>query len=184
MRLQGKIESWNDERGFGFVVQNSTGEKAFVHITAMADHRRPAIGALVTYEVVSDKRGPKAVNVQYPGQARTSKPQYSKPGYSRPPRRESFLRRMMGGVVVVVIAAALINEFYGRLHPSQATSQGFMADEVERPERSNFQCQPKKTYCSEMSSCAEARFHQEQCGGTKMDGDHDGIPCEEQWCGH
>ena len=48
MRLQGKIESWNDERGFGFVVQNSTGEKAFVHITAMADRRRPDIGALVT----------------------------------------------------------------------------------------------------------------------------------------
>ena len=45
-----------------------------------------------------------------------------------------------------------------------------------------FSCEPKKTYCSEMTSCAEAYFHQETCGGTKMDGDGDGIPCEQQWC--
>ena len=45
-----------------------------------------------------------------------------------------------------------------------------------------FKCEPKKTYCSEMTSCAEAYFHQERCGGTQMDGDGDGIPCEQQWC--
>jgi cold shock CspA family protein len=182
MRLQGKIESWNDERGFGFVVQNSTGEKAFVHISAITDRRRPAIGALVTYEVVSDKRGPKAVDVQYAGQPRTSKPQHAKPRYSRPPRRVSSLSRAMGAVVLVVAAAALINRFSGRSDQAHATPQNFMAEEVERPETSQFLCQPKKTYCSEMTSCAEAHFHQEKCGGTKMDGDGDGIPCESQWC--
>ena len=35
-----------------------------------------------------------------------------------------------------------------------------------------------KTYCREMRSCAEARFHLAQCGLTRLDGDGDGIPCE------
>lgn len=36
-----------------------------------------------------------------------------------------------------------------------------------------------KTYCSEMASCAEARFHLASCGLTRIDGDGDGIPCEK-----
>jgi len=30
----------------------------------------------------------------------------------------------------------------------------------------------------DMSSCAEARFHLESCGLTRLDGDGDGVPCE------
>lgn len=41
-----------------------------------------------------------------------------------------------------------------------------------------------KIYCSEMTSCAEAKFYLRNCPGTKMDGDNDGIPCEKQWCGN
>jgi len=41
-----------------------------------------------------------------------------------------------------------------------------------------------RTYCSQMTSCAEATFFLKNCPGTKMDGDGDGIPCEEQHCGH
>jgi len=40
-----------------------------------------------------------------------------------------------------------------------------------------FQC-GSKTYCREMVSCEEARFHLESCGLTRLDGDGDGIPCE------
>lgn len=35
-----------------------------------------------------------------------------------------------------------------------------------------------KTYCREMVDCAEARFHLEECGLTRLDGDGDGVPCE------
>ena len=41
-----------------------------------------------------------------------------------------------------------------------------------------------KIYCSEMTSCAEAKFYLRNCPGTKMDGNNDGVPCEKQWCGH
>jgi hypothetical protein len=48
---------------------------------------------------------------------------------------------------------------------------------------SQYQCLGK-TRCTEMTSCAEAMFYLQNCPGTKMDGDNDGIPCEGQWCGH
>ena len=40
-----------------------------------------------------------------------------------------------------------------------------------------------RTYCSQMTSCAEAEFFFHNCPGVKMDGDNDGGPCESQWCG-
>ncbi len=51
------------------------------------------------------------------------------------------------------------------------------------PSQTQYSCQGK-VYCSQMSSCEEAQFYQSNCPGTKMDGDGDGIPCEDQWCGH
>ncbi len=44
-----------------------------------------------------------------------------------------------------------------------------------------FKCDGRK-YCSQMTSCAEAKSFLKYCPGTEMDGDHDGVPCESQWC--
>ena len=41
-----------------------------------------------------------------------------------------------------------------------------------------------KTSCSAMTSCAEANYYLKHCPFATMDGDGDGIPCEDQWCGH
>lgn len=38
-------------------------------------------------------------------------------------------------------------------------------------------CGEKRT-CRDMTSCAEARFHQTRCGLAGLDGDGDGMPCE------
>ncbi|MGE7959149.1 excalibur calcium-binding domain-containing protein [Pseudomonas sp. NPDC089530] len=39
-----------------------------------------------------------------------------------------------------------------------------------------------RQYCSQMTSCAEAKQFLQHCPGMRMDGDNDGIPCESQWC--
>lgn len=44
-----------------------------------------------------------------------------------------------------------------------------------------YSCQGKQ-YCSQMTSCKEARFYLKYCPNVKIDGDNDGVPCEEQWC--
>ena len=46
---------------------------------------------------------------------------------------------------------------------------------------SQYKCDGR-THCSHMTSCAEAKYFLQNCPGVKMDGDHDGIPCEKQWC--
>jgi hypothetical protein len=35
-----------------------------------------------------------------------------------------------------------------------------------------------KTVCREMNSCAEAKFYLKECKAQSLDGDFDGIPCE------
>ncbi|WP_457096843.1 excalibur calcium-binding domain-containing protein [Lysobacter sp. P5_B9] len=40
-----------------------------------------------------------------------------------------------------------------------------------------------RTRCPQMTSCAEAKYFIQHCPATEMDGDHDGVPCEDQWCG-
>lgn len=39
-----------------------------------------------------------------------------------------------------------------------------------------------RTRCPQMRSCEEATYFLQHCPGTKMDGDNDGVPCEDQWC--
>lgn len=39
-----------------------------------------------------------------------------------------------------------------------------------------------RIHCSQMTSCAEARYFLAHCPGVEMDGDANGIPCEKQWC--
>jgi hypothetical protein len=44
-----------------------------------------------------------------------------------------------------------------------------------------FRCDGRQ-HCSQMRSCEEAKFFLASCPGVKMDGDRNGIPCEQQWC--
>lgn len=39
-----------------------------------------------------------------------------------------------------------------------------------------------RTHCSQMTSCEEAKYFLRNCSGVEMDGNHDGVPCERQWC--
>ncbi|MFN5046908.1 excalibur calcium-binding domain-containing protein [Roseateles sp.] len=48
-------------------------------------------------------------------------------------------------------------------------------------ETSTYRCDGRR-HCSQMSSCAEAKFFLANCPGVEMDGDRDGIPCEQQHC--
>ncbi len=58
MRLAGRISSWNDDKGYGFVMPSGGGDRAFVHIKAFQPgSRRPVEGDLISYVVTRDARG-------------------------------------------------------------------------------------------------------------------------------
>ncbi|MFV9503384.1 MAG: DUF1294 domain-containing protein [Oscillochloridaceae bacterium umkhey_bin13] len=62
---RGKIKTWNDERGFGFIVPDRGGPEVFFHISSLASRRRrPAAQTVVFYQLTKDERGrPRASQV-------------------------------------------------------------------------------------------------------------------------
>ena len=55
------------------------------------------------------------------------------------------------------------------------------SDQPSVASSSPYQCDGR-THCSQMHSCDEAKYFIQHCPDTQMDGDGDGIPCEQQWC--
>jgi len=65
-----------------------------------------------------------------------------------------------------------------RLPPWEWREQHRWAPPAEAPpEARTFAC-GAASRCSDMRSCAEARFHFAECGLARLDGDGDGVPCE------
>jgi uncharacterized membrane protein YsdA (DUF1294 family)/cold shock CspA family protein len=66
-RYQGKISSWKDAEGFGFITPNGGGPAVFVHIKSFADRgTRPAGNEIVTYHLSTNEKGqPRAENVAF-----------------------------------------------------------------------------------------------------------------------
>lgn len=76
MRAQGRLVTWNDEKGFGFIAPASGGSQVFVHIKAFPRGAgRPSVGTEVTYESASDAQArPRAENVRVIGRASSLSP--------------------------------------------------------------------------------------------------------------
>ncbi|MFZ4548250.1 MAG: cold-shock protein [Bacteroidales bacterium] len=58
----GKVKFFNQQKGFGFIVDDETAKEVFVHVTGLIDKIKD--DDLVSFEVVEDRRGPKAINVK------------------------------------------------------------------------------------------------------------------------
>lgn len=72
MRFDGTLNSWNDDRGFGFVQPVQGGEPIFVHIKSFpAGTGRPQLDQAISFEVELGPKGKRARNVQY---IRTKRP--------------------------------------------------------------------------------------------------------------
>lgn len=69
VRRNGRIVSWNEGRGFGFVRPDDGGEDVFAHISAFRDRtRRPGVDDTVTFMPGTDARGRRrAEQVVYSG---------------------------------------------------------------------------------------------------------------------
>jgi uncharacterized membrane protein YsdA (DUF1294 family)/cold shock CspA family protein len=107
IRYQGKITSWKDEQGFGFIAPNGGGPHVFVHIKSLASSAirptRPAANDVVTYELsVNEKGQPRADNVAF-----------VRDRAARPPSRHTGMSSHVAAVGYLCIVAMLV--LFGKL---------------------------------------------------------------------
>lgn len=67
MRFDGKLKSWNDDRGFGFIEPLHGGQEIFVHIKSFpAGTGRPTVGLQLSFAVELGEQGKKrAISIQF-----------------------------------------------------------------------------------------------------------------------
>jgi cold shock CspA family protein len=177
MRTHGTLTRWNDDRGFGFITPAKGPPDVFVHISEFPrEGGRPTINELISFEVVPGPDGKqRAVRVMRPGQKALRSPA------SR--ERQQPQRPWASGVLVFVAVLSIGAYGYKRFAHQLVPAAEFDSTEPAEPEPSspNFSCDGR-TMCTEMHSCKEAKYFIRNCPNTKMDGDRDGVPCEDQWC--
>ena len=96
-----------------------------------------------------------------------------------PRSRLSGVRALIFAVLVIGASAYIYKHFSP---PGQKFGPSSNAPSEPSPAEERFKCDGR-TRCSQMTSCTEAKWFLEHCPGVEMDGDHDGVPCEQQWCG-
>ena len=174
MRTHGTLKKWNDERGFGFIESPSQDKEIFVHISAFPrDGSRPKVGEMISFEIRSGPNGKtRAVADQRPGAATVN---------PRPKRPVTSSKSRKGALAPVLISIGLLcfagYRFFNSSPSVTITSPGINAPQRVQTENHNFKCDGRQ-HCSQMTSRAEAEFFIRNCPSTKMDGDNDGIPCE------
>lgn len=96
MRDKGKLTTWNDDKGYGFIAPFSGAAQVFIHVRAFGNRtRRPELNDVVTYTLSKDKQGrPRAVNATLAGERR--------------PRRTERRSSAWGILVAVVFLSAVV----------------------------------------------------------------------------
>jgi cold shock CspA family protein len=175
MRIHGTLTKWNDDRGFGFITPAERSEEIFVHISQFPKKGgRPQLNEVISFETETGPNGkPRAIRVMRPGQHTASRRPRSKNRQDRP---SGLLGTILGVLAIAAIGAYGYKQFTRSPpvpSPAQAAAQPMPSTE--------FKCDGR-TMCSQMTSCAEAKYFLQHCPNTQMDGNNDGEPCEQQWC--
>jgi len=188
---KGLLKSWKTDKGFGFIKSDTLEHDTFIHISALKHmSRKPKVGDTIYFEVATQPDGKtKAINCRIEGVAELKAP-YQK--HNNQPYRiakSNFASSFLGKVASIALIAALcfyaINKY--NTHSSSQTPIIFNDDLATFDEKypklvipkstQNFTCDGRQ-YCTEMRSRDEAVFFINNCPNTKMDGDGDGKPCE------
>ncbi len=83
---------------------------------------------------------------------------------------------MMKRLLIIIILLGVIWQYKSE-HDINVTNNQLIETAKPIEIQQKYSCDGRQ-YCSQMHSRAEALFFLKNCPNTKMDGDYDGIPCE------
>lgn len=189
--MRGVIAKWDDEKGYGFIRIDGGNKEIFCHISDFSPRNpRPEINEAVGFEVVSDGKGRfSAKQIRYLNRERAVSPVYRKKHRKDEESSTSIVQVVLslsvGLLLVSVIGYKAYQYASEKLAPKQENTpvKTQVLPEIKRqqPDSSPYRCDGRQ-HCSQMTSCEEAKWFLQNCSDTKMDGDGDGIPCEDK-CG-
>jgi cold shock CspA family protein len=160
MRTHGTLTKWHDDRGFGFIASAQGNAEIFVHISAFPrDGERPRINELISFETEPGSNGKlRAVRVMRPGQRTVS----------RRPRATGRSDRSTGlvGIVLGLLAIAAVGAYGLRFTGPARESAAVQAAAASLVPSTTFKCDGRTT-CSQMTSCAEAKYFLRHCPNPK-----------------
>lgn len=182
MKEDGRLSKWNDDRGFGFITPANGKSDVFAHISAFPkDGYLPKIGERLVFDVETGKDGRKrATNLDCPERPKKSAVSMhvtSNDEYRQKKRKRGGISVIWGLIVLIGVGVYAYSQS-GRPLPFQIP---YLNQQSQKISSANFSCDGR-THCSQMRSCEEAKYFLKNCPGVKMDGNHDGNPCEQQWC--
>lgn len=114
---KGKLTTWKDDRGFGFIQPDNGRKEVFLHISAVkGGGRRPQEGDTILYEQVSESNGKlRAAKASIQSVAPKTPTKQTK-------RRKNKLLKTVLGFLILPPIALLSLHFTGRRSPSPITS--------------------------------------------------------------
>ena len=177
----GKLKRWNDDKGFGFIGSEENKRDIFIHISALKNmSRRPFIGDSIVYQINTDNNGQqRAVNAKIVGVTKAKV--HSRHKYIKRKKANNGLFKLLTIVLILGMMVVFYEKYMKNSNIQKRANTSISSDTIQKQNSVSYSCEGK-VYCSEMTSCEEAKYYQNHCFGTKMDGDGDGIPCEKQWC--
>lgn len=204
MFTEGKIKSYHAERGFGFIAIDGEAKDLFFHIKDLPNRNiEPTLGEKLKFQIVEDAGKLKAehitrINVKTEAIRHTPQSralaneslQKRKQASQNKKQGSNKLFNIIFGLIILGVFVVVLKPFiFGIYQRAQLSNQPVTPVQTvisqpasqERVVPSQIYTCDGRTHCSQMRSYEEAVFFINNCPGTKMDGNHDGRPCEKQF---
>ncbi len=178
--MKGKVSSWNDEKGFGFISPDNQEGKIFFHISSVKKAtRKPIVGDIVVFEASKDSQGRlKATHVLMEG-IELAKPKMPKRIITEPVKKD-LLDYFIYFIVFVLLAVSLAM-FFKTGHIESSIIPGalflvvlfFISNRKKKPANPLFSC----------ANCRSVAKHDERTIGAWNRGFTRLYckPCHQKW---